>query len=80
MTTTTTEQDGPPRPVLPMKETTGQPKRDAGVRPYCAAQVYDAEGQPMDCTWRGAMTWHGIPFCAAHAPKRTPGIGGWCLL
>lgn len=77
---TTTEQDGPPRPVLPIRGTTEPSDRDAAPRPYCRAVVYDEEGKPGRCQWRGAMTWHGIPFCARHAPKRVPGIGGWCLL
>jgi len=77
---TMTKQDGPPRPVLPTNGTSGPEDRDEVPRPYCTALVYDEEGHRRVCAWRSAMTWHGIPFCAAHAPRRTPGLGGWTLI
>jgi len=71
-------QDSPPRPVLPViRETGGQPGYDVAPRPYCAAVVYDLEGEPMPCQFRGSMAWHGVPFCANHAPRRIPGMPGW---
>jgi hypothetical protein len=77
---TMTEQDGPPRPVLPTNGTGEPAERDVVPRPFCTAIVYDDEGRRRVCPWRSAMTWHGIPFCASHAPRRTPGLGGWSLL
>lgn len=74
------EPDGPPRPVRPTIGTLVPVGHDVVRRLPCAALAYDCEGAEIPCQWRAAMTWHGIPFCPRHAPRRTPGVGGWCLL
>lgn len=46
------------------------------TRPTCRALV-PAERGYRKCDERAVITWYGVPFCFAHAPRRVPGRGGW---